>query len=78
MTSERIVFRGVTYPLYIVSVDGIDHHLSVVALADAIFDENEEFVSDEAYRIDMGISYYLSDDELNLSTIQIQNLIRHL
>ena len=62
MTSERIVFRGVTYPLYIVSVDGID----------------EEFVSDEAYRIDMGISYYLSDDELNLSTIQIQNLIRHL
>lgn len=78
MTIERIIFKGKAYPLYVVFVDGIEYHLSVVALADALMNVSGAFVSDEAYRIDMGIAYYLSEDEVNLSFIQIQNIIRHL
>jgi hypothetical protein len=78
MNTERIIFKGKAYPLYVVFVDGIEHHLSVVALADALMNVSGAFVSDEAYRIDMGITYYLSEDEVNLSFIQIQNIIRNL
>jgi len=78
MTTEKIIFRGKAYPLYLVYVDGIEYHLSVVALADALMNRSGAFVSDEAYSIDMGIAYYLSEDEVNLSFIQIQNIIRNL
>lgn len=59
-----IEFEGQSYPCrQILMPDECTYTVSVESLSNALFDENEDFVSAEAEQIDDEVSFFLPEDD---------------
>ena len=65
-TERVMLFRGMAYPLWHLTLSGTAYYVSTTELQDRLFADGEngkEYVDAYARAIDAGIAYYVSHDE---------------
>jgi len=76
MIIHKIRFQNKKFPLREIEINGIGTvYLSTVSLNENLLDNKGKYVSDEAIKVDEGIFYFVSDEEISLSDKKLKRIV---
>ena len=73
---HTIRFQNREFPLREIAISGIGTvNISTVSLNEILLDNQGKYVSDEAIKVDEGICYFVSDEEIVLSDKKLNRIV---